>query len=55
MSDLVFVVTIVTFFCAAALLVRACGRITAGAHDDLEDDDALEPSTEPGAETGMPV
>ena len=59
MSDLVFVVTVVTFFFALALLVRACGRITAGAHDDPEGDGAFEPGTESGPEAGpepgMPV
>jgi hypothetical protein len=33
-SDGLLLITIVAFFLAAVLLVRACGHITAGAADD---------------------
>ena len=36
MSDLILVATIVAFFVIAAQLVRACGRITAAAVEDVE-------------------
>jgi len=52
MSDIVFVVTVVAFFSAAALLVQACARITAGAHDDVGDHGEFEPGTESGPEIG---
>jgi len=40
MNDIVLVATIVVFFLAAALLVRACGHITDGAQpdEDVESD-----------------
>jgi hypothetical protein len=45
MSDVILVATIVVFFLAAALLVRACGRITAG---------TLEEGAEPEPEVSIP-
>jgi hypothetical protein len=45
MSDVILVATIVVFFLIAAQLVRACGRITAVAVEDIEPAD--EAATEP--------
>jgi hypothetical protein len=35
MSDVVLVAAILAFFSVAALLVRACGRITAGSVEEV--------------------
>ncbi len=49
MSDLVLIAVIVTFFVAAAQLVRACGSITAGATEEGEQEAGSE--LEPGSGT----
>ncbi len=46
MSDVILVATVVAFFLAAALLVQACGRITAGTVE--------EGSPEPEPEVSVP-
>jgi hypothetical protein len=36
MSDVILLATIMAFFLLAALLVRACGRITSASLEDME-------------------
>jgi len=42
MSDVALVGSILVFFLAAALLVRACGRITAGTLDEFDQEESEE-------------
>ena len=51
MADVLLIAVILAFFLAAGQVVRACGRITASAAEDVEPE--LDPTSEP--EQGRPA
>jgi hypothetical protein len=54
MTDVILIATIVAFFLAAALLVRALDRVVAPADDAAgPEDGAAGQDTEPGSEPGI--